>query len=177
MTNNKIFTCIIGKSGTGKSSIANELEKRYNLKSVPSYTTREPRFAGENGHTFITLDDYERLKSDIAAYTYLYENHYFTTIEQIDNYDIYVVDYIGYESLKINYKGSKTIISIYIEIPQLDLMSRMFDRGDSYKDVLERLRSDNKIFKGVKNKCDYVIKNNKFEITVRKIYKIINKHT
>lgn len=39
--------CVLGASGSGKSTLCAELEKRFGLKSIPSYTTRQPRFEGE----------------------------------------------------------------------------------------------------------------------------------
>ena len=41
--------CIVGKSGTGKSTLVNKLKFKYNLTSVESYTTRPPRYENEQG--------------------------------------------------------------------------------------------------------------------------------
>ena len=44
---------IEGESGSGKTTIADILSKKYGLSSIQSYTTRKPRYLGETGHTFI----------------------------------------------------------------------------------------------------------------------------
>lgn len=52
MRNKQKIINIVGKSGSGKTTIAKELEKLgYNI--IHSYTTREPREENEWGHTFI----------------------------------------------------------------------------------------------------------------------------
>ena len=43
---------LVGPSGSGKTTVANWLEKEYNLRQVNSYTTRPPRFSNEPGHIF-----------------------------------------------------------------------------------------------------------------------------
>ena len=87
---------ILGKSGSGKTTLCAELEKRYGLKSIPSYTTRQPRFDGEQGHTFITEDEFDKLE-DILAYAKTDDCRYAVTKEMLENeeYSIYVVDTSG----------------------------------------------------------------------------------
>ena len=50
---NNIFL-IVGCSGSGKTTITEQLEMKYGLKSIQSYTTRLPRYDGETGHTIIS---------------------------------------------------------------------------------------------------------------------------
>ena len=49
---------LVGPSGSGKSSVAQELERRYGLKEVVSYTERPRRYLGEKGHIFVTPKEY-----------------------------------------------------------------------------------------------------------------------
>ena len=51
--------CIIGPSGCGKSTVVSELNK-LGYKSPDSYTTRPPRYPGEGGHTYITIEIHNR---------------------------------------------------------------------------------------------------------------------
>ena len=37
---------IVGCSGSGKTTITEQLEQKYGLKSIQSYTTRKPRYEG-----------------------------------------------------------------------------------------------------------------------------------
>ena len=64
---NNIFL-IVGCSGSGKTTITEQLEMKYGLKSIQSYTTRPPRYDGEIGHTFISTEEFDKLV-DICAYT------------------------------------------------------------------------------------------------------------
>ena len=60
---------IIGRSGSGKSTIVDELCKRYGYTSVESYTTRPPRGPSEGGHIFVAKDTFDELKPFLCAYT------------------------------------------------------------------------------------------------------------
>lgn len=100
MRDNVIF--LIGRSGSGKSTIADMLVERNGWSSVVSYTTRARRYRGEQGHIFVDtptaesmlFKDKERisskdlkwhgkLKNNIIAYTFFNGNHYWATREQI----------------------------------------------------------------------------------------------
>ena len=49
--------CLVGCSGSGKTTLAKELEgKGYNI--IHSYTTRQPRYENEWGHTFIDTTNF-----------------------------------------------------------------------------------------------------------------------
>lgn len=77
----KIF-CIIGRTSSGKTSLAKEVAKQLNLKVVKSYTTRPLRpgeTESESDHYFISEKDYPKYKNDIVAYTEINGYRYFTT--------------------------------------------------------------------------------------------------
>mgnify|MGYP000801673411 CR=1 FL=1 len=50
---------IVGPSGSGKSSVARELEKRYGFGEIQSYTERPRRYPDEPGHTFVTPEEFD----------------------------------------------------------------------------------------------------------------------
>ena len=126
------IVCILSKSGSGKTTLCNELEKRYGLKSIPSYTTRSPRFEGEQGHTFITEQEFDNLK-DILAYAETDKCRYAVTKEMFEdeNYSLYVVDMSGLKYLYKHYKGKRPIISIYINCDVYDRFKHMVNREDT----------------------------------------------
>ena len=105
----KLKFLFIGRTASGKSSIAKEVCRRLGLKQVKSYTTR-PKREGEteenSAHYFVTKDDFEFIMSDsqvnngIAAYTEINGYEYCTTIDILDDSDIYVIDPDGVEYLK-----------------------------------------------------------------------------
>ena len=123
---------LMGCSGSGKSTLCAELEKRYGLKSIPSYTTRKPRFDGEQGHTFITEDEFDKLK-DILAYAETDNCRYAVTKEMLEDeqYSIYVIDMTGLKYLYEHYHGDRPIISVFISCSATSRFKHMMDREDS----------------------------------------------
>lgn len=150
---------LVGKSGSGKTTIAKNLE-HYGLKQVQSYTTRKPRYDGEIGHTFITMAEYMKLH-DKVAFTYFNNQYYCATQQQCDNADIYVIDPHGIESFKRNYHGNKKWITVYLDVNPFTRFIRMVKRGDSIFAALERLRHDRDSFKDFKKRLDIVVMKNK----------------
>lgn len=159
---------LVGKSGSGKTTIAKNLE-HYGLKQVQSYTTRKPRYDGEDGHTFITMEEYMKLPDKVAT-TYFDGNYYCATQQQCEDADIYVIDPHGIESFKRNYHGRKKWITVYLDVNPFTRFSRMVKRGDSIFAALKRLRHDHRAFKHFKKCPDIVIVKNK---DVQKVSDII----
>lgn len=151
MSNEKkaALALIIGASGSGKSSVCNELEKRYGLKAIPSYTTREPRTPDEKGHTFISDCEFDNLK-DILAYAETDGNRYAVTKEMLEDeqYSLYVIDLTGVKYLLEHYKGDRPLVSFFIDTNVYDRFKRMIDRKDDrtpidkMKAALDRIEHD-----------------------------------
>lgn len=148
--------CIVGCSGSGKTTVANILEERYGVKSVQSYTTRPQRYEGEQGHIFISPDEVKSFK-DIVAYNRYNGYEYFATAQQINEADVYVVDIPGLLQLKEKYDGPKEIVSVGFLISPKEAERRMLERGDSPVQVQKRLASDAIDFKDVAKYCDITI--------------------
>lgn len=151
---NKIL-CIIGRSGSGKTTIAEKLEKR-GFTAVQSYTTRKPRFEGERGHTFVTDEEFDKLEN-ILAYNEYNGARYCTTMEQIDNSDVYVVDIPGLKMLREKYHGLKRIVAAGLMVSEGVARDRMLSRGDSNEKVKSRISEDNTAFADLGNCCDFII--------------------
>lgn len=89
---------IVGRTGTGKDTLKEILQKKYGWKFVLSKTTRKPRFEGENTHIFITQEEADATPaSDKVAVTFIQngENHqdeYFATRQQVEEADGYIID-------------------------------------------------------------------------------------
>ena len=92
----------VGKSASGKTTVANFLEKKHGFKQVNSYTTRPPRYEGEIGHIFIDDGDFDEL-GELVAYTEYNGFRYGTTAEQLDKCQIYVIDVPGIKTLLEKY--------------------------------------------------------------------------
>lgn len=177
---------IVGKSGSGKTTITEYLENKYNLKSVKSYTTRPMRSKNEKGHIFISNQEFDNLKG-IVAYTRFNSYRYCSTVEQIESNDLYVIDVDGIKTLKKNYKGNKKIKVIYINCNGFERYQRMKSRArinkqsylQSVYTSLKRIINDIKAFKDCDRHnvhIDFAINNNSDDnvsCVAEKIYQYI----
>ena len=138
----------IGRTASGKSSIAKAVCEKMGLTQVVSYTTRPMRKSEKNGsdHIFITDEEVSQYEDDIAAYTEINGYKYFTTYDVIDKSDIYVIDPIGVDNLKIKCGDRYEFVEIYIRTPQKLAETRARMRGDNLKDFKQRWVSENKMF-------------------------------
>lgn len=140
---NKPLYLFVGKSASGKTTIANLCEKEYNCKQVQSYTTRKPRYEGEVGHIFISEEEFDNL-GELAAYTFYNGNRYGTTVQQVDQCNIYVIDVPGVETLLQKYNTVRTIYIIYFDSGVYTRINRMLQRGDDANAIVARLLQDEK---------------------------------
>ena len=141
---NKPLFLFVGRSASGKTTIANMLAEKYGYKQVESYTTRQPRFDGETGHVFVSEEEFNNL-GELAAYTFYNNNHYGTTFEQLEESDIYVVDIPGVESLLQKLKdNNRPVCIIYFDASVHSRILRMIDRNDSDMMIISRLLEDEK---------------------------------
>ena len=107
----------IGRTASGKSSIAKAVCDKMGLTQVISYTTRPMR-----------------------------------KFEQIESSDVYVIDPIGVDNLKIKCGDKYDFVEIYIRTPQKLAETRARMRGDKLKDFKERWVSENKQFTDYENR-------------------------
>lgn len=145
---NRIYL-FIGKSGSGKTTIAETLGEKYGWKIVESYTTRLPRFEGESGHKFVSEEEFDKLL-DICAYT-LFDGHkYGATQQQIDEADIYIVDPKGLTYFMEHYQGGKDLVAVYFRCNDSILRQRLLDRrGATIESVQQRIANDEVEFQNV----------------------------
>lgn len=160
MSNHKLF-CIMGETASGKDTLTKKLCEDTGMKAIVSYTTR-PRRTNE-GDTHIFVDDsvYEQMKDNLAAYTEINGFRYWTTIEQIYDNDIYIIDPNGLETLENLGLEDIDLCSIYINVPIDIRLERALYRGDSLEDFFSRNKSEMKQFIQMKaaGGFDYAISN------------------
>ena len=158
----KPFLLIIGESGSGKTTIADALERDYGMQQIPSYTNRPKRTPDEKGHVFLTERNIDKIKAQYpnrVAETNFDGHFYFSTNEQVDQYDTYVISPDAVPMFKANYKGKKRVIVIYIHAPAFLRMERMQRRGDSGEMIDRRIEFDAQAFKDCEAMADLTVRN------------------
>lgn len=167
----KVLLVLLGESGSGKTSIAEELSRRYGLSVLPSYTTRPKRKPTDKDHTYISLGEFMLLKNKVASNFYS-GSYYCATEDQIEMFDIYVCDCEGIKDLKTNYTGDKKILVIGIDVDTKERMNRMMNRGDGVGAVAIRIKQDIEEFQYKDMLSDHRVKNNKLQDAVDSIYQL-----
>lgn len=119
--NNKehVLLCILGRTASGKDSLVNKLCERIGLKAINSYTTRPRRENEGDTHIFTTKEVYGQMQTEgnIAAYTEIAGNFYWTTIDQLYKNDIYIIDYDGLKTLRTLNLPNLRLVSVFIHVP------------------------------------------------------------
>lgn len=140
---------IVGCSGSGKTTITEQLEQQYGLKSIQSYTTRAKRSENETGHIFVSDKEFDNL-TNLVGYTVFAGNRYCATAEQVENNDLYVIDPKGIDFFMKSYKGNKIPKVIFISSDLTTRYDRMVkraeDKGDAFltavDKALNRIKND-----------------------------------
>lgn len=173
--------CVLGRTGSGKSTVTKEAANKLNMKVLKSYTTRQRREneTDENcDHTFISPDEVEKYRNDMIAYTERVGYCSFATKQQLLDNDFYIINPTGYYELKLKTKDMNVeLVTIMVNVPYNDLRQRAKKRGDydawqaNYIKESEEFSSFEK-----SNLIDYFVLNDRsLEESVAKMVRIINK--
>jgi guanylate kinase len=153
----KAIICIVGKSGSGKSMVAEVIEKYMGIELIRSYTTRPRRTHDESGHQFITDEEFDAIKKeDMIAFTEFGGARYCCVHKDLKDINLYIIDPHGLEYLKNNFSDRYIIYSILIKRPEeqridavgrdrVDRDANKFYLPDSYYDVVFENNSGVKI--------------------------------
>ena len=111
---NKIL-CIVGKSASGKSTVADYINENYNIPTLQSWTDRPKRSPDETGHTFVTPEEFNKFNNDdMIAFTKFGDKRYCCFHKDLKEKNLYVIDPTGLEFLKDNFSDRYDIKSMYI---------------------------------------------------------------
>jgi guanylate kinase len=143
--------CIIGESGSGKSMIAEELERLASIPMIRSYTDRPKRDDKDIGHAFLEPAEYDLLKEeDMIAKTEWSGRRYCCLKSDVQDVNSYVIDEAGIIMLRHKFQQEYKIFAIRIKRP---LDQRVAAAGK------ERVDRDNGKFNLPDGEFDIVIHN------------------
>lgn len=142
---------IMGRSGVGKSTLANYLTKYHGLKQLDSYTTRPMRVENETGHTFITEKEVQGILEEegCVAKTTINGYLYFATKKQVEDCDIYLIDPHGLKSLLKAMPDTQFMI-VYVTADLHKRIQYSIERSDNPEEeekvIKERIASEDAQF-------------------------------
>lgn len=174
MNNEHVLLCIMGRTSCGKDTLVSKLCERTGLTAITSYTTR-PRRTGEGDtHIFSTKEVYEQMQTEgnVAAYTEIAGNIYWTTIDQLFEHSVYIIDPRGVETLRQLNLPNLRIVTIYINTPDDIRKERALNkRGDDRLVFMKRDLMERDQFRTMLRNAafDYAISN----IDVSKAYSVL----
>ena len=163
MSNEHVVILLVGKTNSGKSSLAKKLCERSNLVALQSYTTRERRSETDNDHTFVSVEDYLRAKEngEIAVDAEIAGNYYYSTVEQLYDADIYTINPDALDRLLGLDLPNIRFVTVYISCPDNIREERAMRRGDDKYKFRIRSHSERQEFRRFvsEEKWDYAINN------------------
>ena len=167
----KYIICLVGPSASGKTTIVNELKRKYNkLDTLMSFTTRLPRKEEIDGidYDFISAAVFNEIEK--VEQTSYGGNFYGISVEELNKKlsknDVIVVPVDIYGSISLKqylynnsnkYNFDVHVSSIFINTDARFLIDRMIKRGDSIENITTRINviKETNEYEN-KNFCDFV---------------------
>ena len=167
MNNVHTLMLIVGKTGSGKSSLINKLCEQMGFRQLISQTTRLRRNENDSDHIFVSIEDYLQAKDkkEIIAETEIAGHIYYATKKQLYESDFYTVDPRGQEMLLSSDLPNIKFVTVYISCPDKIREERAVQkRGDDRNIYRARNLSERSQFRQfiADENWDYSIKNVEF---------------
>lgn len=158
--NNKehVLLCVLGRTASGKDTLVNKLCERTGLNAITSYTTRPRRENEGDTHIFATREIYEQMQAEgnVAAYTEIAGNLYWTTVDQLYANDVYIIDYDGLKTLKTLNLPNIRLVSVFINTPDAIREERALNmRKDDKKKFRVRDYAESQQFREMLKNADF----------------------
>lgn len=176
----KTLFCVIGRTGTGKDTVVNQVCDLTGMTTVKSYTTRPRRENEKDTHVFISSEEVAQYKNDIAAYTKIGDVEYFATVQQVLDGDFYIIDPKGLRNLLENWNFASypmKVVVIYLTVADGAQMLFLRNRGDSREAAAKRIIAEDEQFKlfEKEHRANYTLFNDELYNTVIQLIGIVNK--
>ena len=157
---------IIGKSGSGKTSVVDELVNNYGYTKEVTDTTRPKRPGEVEGvdYNFLSQEKFDRNKE---AGLYAEDVVYNASFDQVsygsrkDSYvntekSVIILNPYGLKQV-IQSLGRENVQAIYLRLEDELILSRLAKRGDNPVEVSRRLETDRFDFSDIEKDCQVVI--------------------
>lgn len=118
---------VVGRSGSGKDTLANVLKDTYGYSQLYSTTTRPRRTPDEATHVFVTEEEANQMTERVAE-TVIDGYQYFATKGQFEECDIYVIDPRGLDCVCKNAPDIPLYV-VYVEASQDTRLARAKSRA------------------------------------------------
>jgi guanylate kinase len=151
------------------------------MQKVVSHTTRQPRSGERNGveYYFSAVEELFAAEdvNNVGAQTQIGENYYWTTRDEIQDKDFYIIDPEGLENLRQNIGDNVRIVEIYITAPCRSLRQRAILRDPAGEaKYLTKCMAENTQFAAYElaQTYDYCVHNVHFESALQQLITIVN---
>lgn len=155
---------LVGKTASGKTTVANELCKNHGYKRIITYTTRPMRVkeVQDVDYHFISDEQFNRMveNNEFTEYKRYNTAHgvwsygSVVTSEQELSDDCYVIILTPQGLRDLSKKMSRYIV-FYLNVGFKSQLERLKKRGDEEQQIIKRLENDVKDFENVLDIVDY----------------------
>ena len=162
---------LLGASGSGKSTIENQLSTQYGFEKIVSYTTRKPRDNEVNGKDYWFIDNGTFEKSInrnlFAEYDEYSQNRLYGTLKSdyVDGNKVVVLTPNGLRQLKKSCPN-EDIFTVLVEASLGTRIKRYIDRigannftYDDKNEIASRVERDYSMFLGAEREANLIIQN------------------
>lgn len=145
---------LTGKSGSGKTTTSNILQKDVGLKKIITYTTRPKRKGEHEGidYHFVSKEEFKKMIDnskflEYAVYDASFGRVYYGSLKEDYNKmdSVIVLNPKGVEKL-LSYDGGINALIVELVPSQATLKQRLSSRGDSPAEIERRLKADDTDF-------------------------------
>ena len=158
MDKEHVLLCILGRTSCGKDTLVSKLCERTGLTAITSYTTRPRRSNEGDTHIFSNKEEYERMQRDgnVAAYTEIAGNIYWTTVDQLYQHSVYIIDPKGVDTLRQLDLPNLRLVTVYINTPDNVRKERALNkRGDDKLTFMRRDMAERDQFRTMLRNADF----------------------
>ncbi len=155
---------LVGKTASGKSTVADIIEQSYKMKRIRTYTTRPARDGeGTNEYHFISDDEFKKMKDEgffFETTDYVVASgatwHYGTAKKDLsDDYSCIVMNPSGMKKILHMTNDNIDPIVIYLNVTEGCQWVRLRERGCDADEAQRRIKADNEDFSDIEDYYDF----------------------